>query len=132
VTPIDALHDLVGTQIGLSDWLVIDQRRLDQYELAVGPQPVDAVPPFLLLSLLPYLLSNVSLPAGNPRAMINYGLDRVKVGATVAVGERVRARAFLEGVEVIGESVQLRRKVDVEKETGEQSLEAITLTRLVF
>jgi hypothetical protein len=93
---------------------------------------MDRVPPFLLLSLLPYLLANMSLPTGNPTATINYGLDRVEPGATVTAGERVRARAFLEGVEVIGESVQLRRRALVEKESGEQALEAVTITRLVY
>ncbi len=132
MTPIDALLGLVGRQIGLSDWLVIDLDRLDLYARAVGPQPVDPVPPFLLLSLLPHLLARVSLPAGNPRATINYGLDRVEARASVAAGERVRARAFLDGVEAIGESVQMRRRAIVEKETGEPALEAITITRLVY
>jgi hypothetical protein len=132
MTSIEALQELVGSQIGLSDWLVIDRSRLAQYERAVGPQSVDPVPPFLLLSLLPHLLARVSLPAGNPRATINYGLDRMEAGATVATGERVRARAFLEGVEVTGDSVQLLRRAVVEKETGEQALEAITITRLVY
>jgi acyl dehydratase len=132
VTQIEALLGLVGTQIGLSDWLVIDPNRLDLYARAVGPQPVGPVPPFLLLSLLPYLLASVSLPAGNPRATINYGLDRVEAGVSVVAGERVRGRAFLEGVEAIGRSVQLRRRAIVEKETGEHALEATTLTRLVY
>jgi acyl dehydratase len=78
------------------------------------------------------LLAGVSLPVGEPRATINYGLDRVAAGANVAAGERVRARAFLEGVEVIGDAVQLRRRAVVEKETGENALEAVTLTRLVY
>jgi hypothetical protein len=132
VTPIEALQGLVGSQIGLSHWLVIDPGRLDLYERAVGPQPDDPVPSLFLLSLLPSLLANVSLPAGSPRATINYGLDRVVSGANVAVGERVRARAFLEGVEMIGGSVQLRRRAVVEKETGEKALVAITITRLVY
>lgn len=132
MTPIEKLQELVGSQIGLSDWLVIDPRRLDLYEQAVGPQPGNAVPPLLLLSLLPYLLANVSMPVGNPRATVNYGLDRVEPATNVVVGERVRARAFLVGVEVIGESVQLRRRAVVEKETGEHALEAVTITRLVY
>lgn len=130
--PIEALQGLVGSQIGLSDWVEIDPSRLDLYVRAVGPHPVDPVPPFLLLSLLSHLLAGVSLPVGEPRATINYGLDRVAAGANVAAGERVRARAFLEGVEVIGDAVQLRRRTVVEKETGENALEAVTLTRLVY
>jgi len=130
--PIEALQELTGSEIGLSDWLVIDPRRLDHYEQAIGPQPDDLVPPFLLLALLPRLLAEVSLPIGNPSATINYGLDRVEAAAPVGVGERVRARAFLDSVEMIGKSVQLRRRAVVEKETGEHALEAVTITRLVY
>ena len=119
-------------QIGLSDWVEIDPNRLALYERAIGAQPVDPVPPLFLLSLLPYLLADVSLPVGEPRATINYGLDRVEAGAPVAAGERVRARAFLEAVEMIGGAVQLRRRVVVEKETDEIALAAVTLTRLLY
>jgi hypothetical protein len=132
VIPLEKLQKLVGSQIGLSEWLVINPRRLDLYKQAVGQQSDNPVPPFLLLALLPHLLAEVSLPIGNPRATINYGLDRVEAVATVAVGERVRARAFLVGVEVIGESLQLRRRAAVEKVTGEHALEAVTITRLVY
>ena len=132
MTPLDALRDLVGSEIGLSDWVGIGPSRLALYERAIGPQPIDPVPPLLLLSLLPYLLAGVSLPVGEPRATINYGLDRVEAGVAVLADEKVRARTFLEGVEVIGDAVQLRRKAVVEKETGEIALVAVTLTRLIY
>lgn len=129
---LTSLEALVGQQIGLSDWFEIGPVRVALFEHAVESQPVDRVPPFLLLSLLPYLFSGVMLPTGNPRATINYGLERLESGSVVVVGERVRARALLEGVERIGDSIQIRRRVIVETEDSQMALDAVTITRLVY
>lgn len=132
MTSIDELEALVGQEIGVSPWLEIDATRVKLFQLASGAEPGGSVPPFLLLSLLPYLLSNVLLPIAPPRATINYGLERVESGAPVTVGQGVRARTTLAGVERIGDSVQVRRTATIETETGLTALIAETVTRLVY
>lgn len=67
MTSIDELEALVGQEIGVSPWLEIDATRVKLFQLASGAEPGGSVPPFLLLSLLPYLLSNVLLPIAPPR-----------------------------------------------------------------
>lgn len=132
MTSIDEVEALVGQETGVSAWLEIDAARAELFELATGVEPGGSVPPFLLLSLLPHLLPGISLPIATPRATINYGLERVESGVPVAVGQRVRARTTLAGVERIGDSVQVRRTTTIETETGLTALIAETVTRLVY
>ncbi len=98
----DELMTLVGTEIGVSEWEVIDQDRIDAFADATGDHQwihVDrdraAQGPFggtiahgyLTLSLLPALLADQELPVPTPRMGINYGLDRTRFITPVPVGE---------------------------------------------
>lgn len=130
---LESLEALLGQEIGVGDWLEVDADRVARFEAAVGRPTRDGlVPPLLLLSLIPHLLSGITLPVVTPSATINYGLERSEGGVAVAIGDRVRARASLAGIDRIGTSVQLRRSVTVETETGRTALRAETVTRLVY
>src|SRR5512137_2592639 len=87
------LKALVGREIGLSDWFPITQERVDAFaactedrqwihvdreRAAEGPLGGTVAHGFLLLSLLPYWLSQSPLLRGGFRMAVNYGLNRVR------------------------------------------------------
>jgi acyl dehydratase len=98
------LQALVGTELGRSDWLAIDQPRIDAFAQATGDQQWIHVDPvraaaspfgatvahgFLTLSLVP-MLSKASFQIGDVRMGVNYGVNRVRFPSPVRVGSRVR------------------------------------------
>jgi acyl dehydratase len=111
--PVDQLAGYVGKEVGVSDWLTVDQERinafadatLDHQFIHVDPEAAKMTPwgttiahGFLTLSLLPYLTSQVSiLPEGMVMA-INYGSDKVRFLEPVRVGSDIRARVVLTDV----------------------------------
>lgn len=142
------LETLIGTEIGVSPWLTIDQERIGLFADATGDHQWIHVEPeraalgpfgstiahgFLTLSLLPGLLAEVELPGPIPKLTINYGLDRVRFPAPVRVGSRVRAHMELMSVEEVPGGLQIKRKVTVEVEGQEKpACVAETLTRWVL
>jgi acyl dehydratase len=112
---LDALRARVGQELGVSDWLTIDQTRIDRFADCTGDRQwihVDVErarreSPFggpvahgyLTLSLLaPTALEIIIRPAGITQAF-NYGLERVRFISPVKVGSRVRNRIKLLAVE---------------------------------
>ena len=107
---VSELSSLIGTELGVTDWLEIDQDRvnafadatLDHQFIHVDPERAAATPfggtiahGFLTLSLLPFFLETAA-PAIEGTAMaINYGSDKVRFLQPVKVGSRVRARTTL-------------------------------------
>ena len=100
------LPKLVGQEIGVSDWLLIDQERVDKFADATGDHQwihVDvarakAVPflggtiahGYLTLSLIPYLSAGLFEVSGRTHGL-NYGTDKVRFLTMVPVGKRVCA-----------------------------------------
>jgi acyl dehydratase len=108
-------RDFVGREIGLSDWLLVDQRRIDLFAEATGddywihtdPARARAESPFgttvahgfLTLSLLvPLYYQCVRRPEEGVTAL-NYGIDRVRFIAPVKEGDRIRARFVLDEID---------------------------------
>jgi acyl dehydratase len=127
---IDKLPELVGKELGVSDWLEVTQEQVNTFADATGDHQwihVDvekaAQGPFggtiahgyLTLSLLPVLLSSISRVDGI-RMGINYGLNRVRFLSPVRVGSRIRARSVLKEVTKIPDGVQAALDVTVEIE----------------
>ena len=109
------LDQFVGQEMGVTDWVQLDQKRIDEFAHCTGDDQwihVDAEraareSPFkatiahgyLTLSLVgPAQLTTWIRPAGITTAL-NYGLDRVRFVAAVVSGSRVRCRVKLVGVE---------------------------------
>lgn len=101
---IDAVRAAVGTHLGYSDWLTIEQHRVDRFAEATGDfqwihvdQERAAQGPFggtiahgyLTISLLPVLMGEVVTFDGLAMAM-NYGNNKVRFTAPVRVGSRIR------------------------------------------
>lgn len=107
----DELESLVGQEIGVSDWHVIDQDRVNLFADATGDHQwihIDVeratkemgspiAHGYLTLSLLPMLSAEVLRVEGVTRG-INYGSDKVRFTNMVPVGSKVRLRQALKSV----------------------------------
>ena len=110
IKSIDGAKELEGEEIGLSDWVVIDQHRIDQFAEATGdhqwihvdteraanelPDGKTIAHGYLTLSLVPSLAANF-LEFENLARAINFGANKVRFYTPVHVGARVRARAVI-------------------------------------
>lgn len=111
-----SIHELanhVGQELGVSDWFLIDQERIDTFAQATGDRQwihVDVeratrerggtiAHGFLILSLIPVLHESVT-EITDISFGLNYGLNRVRFIGPVAAGTRVRLREKLLSVEV--------------------------------
>ena len=141
---VDELRAAKGTTVGHSDWLTIDQSRIDGFadatedhqwihvdadKAAAGPFGVTIAHGFLSLSLLPKLVAQV-YRIENVKMGINYGLNRVRFTSPVPVGSKVRGVVELADVSDVTGGVQLTTKITVEIEGSERpALVAEWLTR---
>ncbi len=133
---ISDLATLVGEKIGSSDWLTIDQERIDKFAEATGDFQwihVDAeraekefvagttiAHGYLTLSLLPMLLSQIMKVEGVANG-INYGSNKVRFTNMVPTGSRVRAHQTLKDVRERGDgSLQITSEVQIEIEGQER------------
>jgi acyl dehydratase len=139
----DEVHAKVGQVLGRSDWLVIEQDRIDEFARATGdfqwihvdPERAEKGPfgatiahGWLTASLLPLLLQQIYRVEST--MAINYGVDRIRFTSPVVVGSRVRAVATLAAAEEKGPALQLRVSTVVEIEGGDKpALVAETLGR---
>lgn len=110
ITSIDDAKSLEGEEIGLTDWVVIDQHRIDQFAEATGdhqwihvdteraarelPDGKTIAHGYLTLSLVP-ALANHLLEFENLARAINFGTNKVRFYTPVYSGARVRARAVI-------------------------------------
>ena len=132
-TNIPRLADLagrVGEVLGVSDWLVVDQARIDRFAEATGDHQWIHVDParaaagpfggtvahgFLTLSLLPWFFEH-GFVVEDTRMGLNYGLDRVRFPAPVPVDSRLRAHFKLLSYEPIEGGAQLLVEATIERE----------------
>jgi acyl dehydratase len=108
ITSIDDARALEGKEVGLSDWVVIDQNRIDQFAEATTdhqwihvdteraqrelPNGKTIAHGYLTLALIPALTGNF-IEVRNLTRAINFGLNKVRFYTPVPSGARVRARA---------------------------------------
>jgi acyl dehydratase len=124
------LQALVGQEIGDSDWITVDQQRIDRFADATGDHQWIHVDPqraaqgpfgttvahgFLTLSLLPEMAASAFEVRGS-RMGVNYGLNRVRFPAPVPVDSRLRGRFKLLSHEPIDGGVQMVLEVTMERE----------------
>ena len=141
------LEAMVGQELGVGDWVDVDQDRINGFAEATGDHQWIHVDPeraaqgpfgttiahgYLTLSLIPSL-GGGGLPVTGAKMGINYGLDRVRFIAPVKVGSRVRARRKLLEVKEGEGFVQLKVEVTVEIEGSDKpACVAETLSRAYF
>jgi acyl dehydratase len=109
VPGLAGLEPLVGQELGFSDWLEINQERIQLFADATGDQQWIHVDPlraaqgpygktiahgYLTLSLMS-LLAGQAYEVEGLSMVVNYGLDKVRFPAPVPVGSRIRNRLVL-------------------------------------
>ncbi len=118
-----------GEELGVSEWVVITQERIDLFADATGDRQWIHVDPeraadgpfgatvahgYLTLSMLPFLGAQVYAFAGDV-ARVNYGLNKVRFVSPVLVGSKIRNRVELLSVEDIdkGQRATLQHTVEI-------------------
>ena len=125
------LQALIGQPLGHSDWITVDQARVNAFAEATedrqwihvdperaktGPFGAPIAHGFLTLSLIPYFFET-GFSVRETRMVVNYGLNKVRFTAPVPVGSRLRAAFKLLAMdEVAGGAMQLTVEVAVEAE----------------
>ena len=105
---LDEIKAKVGTEIGVSDWILVDQDRIDRFAevtedrqfIHIDPVRSAAETPFggtvahgfLSLSLLSRMGEDAFLQPPNVKMGVNYGFERVRFMSPVKAGKRVRGR----------------------------------------
>ena len=105
--PVAELKDYVGKELGRSEWLTIDQERINLFAEAPGDfqfihvDPVKAAQTpfgstiahgFLSLSLMPKLMEDILILPEGVKMVVNYGLDSVRFIQPVKVDSKVRLK----------------------------------------
>jgi acyl dehydratase len=128
--PLEQIRGRVGEEVGISNWLLVDQARIgafaetteDRQFIHVDPEAAARTPfggtiahGFLSLSLLSRMAAEAMLVPETLTMAVNYGLDRVRFIAPVRSGSRIRGRFVLDSVEEKAPGqVMLRHTVTVE------------------
>lgn len=127
---LSELQGLVGSTLGVSDWLHVDQDRIDRFaavtgddqwihvdpkRAAAGPFGTSVAHGHLTLSLVPVMVRSAFMVA-DVRMTVNYGLNRVRFPAPVPSGSRLRGHFKLLTFEAIAGGAQLVVEVRTERE----------------
>ena len=129
------LDQFVGQQVGLSDWIVVDQRRIDEFADCTGDRQwihVDAerarrespyggtiAHGYLTLSLAASLTIEAGAIPHDAAAALNYGLDKARFITPVRAGARVRNRVVLQAIEDRGDGrilLTLLNRIEIDGE----------------
>jgi len=132
-TTTEELEAAVGQELGTTDWIEVDQHRVDlfadatddhqwihvdQERSAAGPFGGTIAHGYLTLSLIPMLSSRI-FAVETPGARLNYGLNKVRFPMPVRVGARIRGRATLVSLTDVpaGKQLTVAYTIEVEGET---------------
>jgi len=144
---IEELESAVGQSLGVSDWIEVDQGRIDRFADATddhqwihvdaeraksGPFGTTIAHGYLTLSLVnAFLPELISVPTA--KMGVNYGCNKVRFPAPVPVGSRIRAHGEISGAEPVPGGVQVVVRVSVEIEGGTKpACVAETVSRFLF
>ncbi|MCT9011367.1 MaoC family dehydratase [Streptomyces sp. NPDC054766] len=131
---VDELRGAVGEQLGYTDWVEIEQKRIDLFAEATGdhqwihvdPEKAAAGPfgttiahGYLTLSLLP-LFGPQLISVEGVKMGVNYGTNKVRFPAPVPVGSRLRATGTITAVDDVPGGVQVSLAFSVEREGGDK------------
>ncbi len=139
------IPSLVGTELGVSDWLEITQDRVNRFADATGDHQwihVDVeratkelgapiAHGYLVLSLIPFLAKNIIQYQGISRG-INYGSNKVRYTNTVPVGCRVRLRVKMLACDQRAGALQITNECTVEVENEERPACVAEIVSLVY
>jgi acyl dehydratase len=146
---LSSFSERVGQELGVSDWVTIDQARINTFASCTGdhqwihvdierakresPYRGPVAHGYLTLALLAPLSMQIGVIPKDAAAGLNYGIDKVRFLAPVPAGARVRLRVVLAGVEPReGGQVVMKTQNTLEMEGSEKpALIAETLALLI-
>ncbi len=115
IQSVEHLRSFVGKEIGVSDWLVVTQERINQFADATNdhqwihldveraeresPYGTTIAHGFLTLSLIVPLMASAVKFNFATKLSLNYGLNRVRFVSAVPAGSKLRARVALQSIE---------------------------------
>jgi acyl dehydratase len=127
---LQSLNELVGKEIGLTDWFIVSQERIQQFAEATedrqwihldsvraareSPYGATIAHGFLTLSLVSHLMKEMIQIQSGVRLAVNYGLNRVRFPAPVLANSRIRARVTLLSLKELADSVEATHFVTIE------------------
>lgn len=131
---------LKGKEIGTSEWLEVNQERINQFADATldhqwihvdaerakeGPFGQTIVHGYLTLSLLPHMWGEI-ITVNNIKMMVNYGMDKMKFGQAVLSGSSLRLVASLHDIQNLRGICKAEVKFKIEiKDQRKPALEGI-------
>jgi acyl dehydratase len=131
IETLDELKAMTGRELGVSDWFVVTQDRINKFADATGdhqwihidceraeresPYAKTIAHGFLTLSLVSHFIKEV-LQLNGVRMAINYGLNRVRFPSPVLADSNIRARVALQSVKELPEGVEVAYLITVESE----------------
>lgn len=149
ITSIDDAIAWAGQPLGVSDWKVIDQKRIEEFAevtedhqwihvdvdraAAESPYGATIAHGFLTLSLIPVLCQQ-NYRVENRKMGINYGLNKVRFLAPVVAGSRVRVRSELLDVTKVADDIvnlTIRNTVEIDG-SDKPAAVADMITRIIF
>ena len=129
IKSIDDAKALEGQEVGVSDWVIIDQERINQFAEATNdfqwihvdeeraaaelPDGKTIAHGYLTLSLIPALTGKF-IHVENLTRALNFGSNKVRFYSMVPVGSRVRARAVIKQARKRAGALHLLSVISVE------------------
>jgi acyl dehydratase len=123
-----------GTELGPTDWLLVDQARIDQFAHATddhqwihvdperaanGPYGSTIAHGLLTLSLLPHFMHHL-YRVDNVAMAINYGFNKIRFITPVPVGSRLRAASKITAVAEVADGLQATLATTIEVEGSDK------------
>lgn len=135
IKSIDDAQSLIGEEVGLSDWMLIDQHRIDQFAEATAdhqwihvdteraarelPDGKTIAHGYLTIALIPALTCNF-IHVENLVRTVNFGLNKVRFIAPIPVGSRLRGRSIVLQAQQRADALLLTSRVRIEVEGQKQ------------
>ncbi len=136
IEDLDDLKSFAGREIGMTDWLVVTQERIQQFAEAtedrqwihVDPERAKRESPyrttiahgFLTLSILSFLMKQAIQIKSGVRMAVNYGLNRVRFPSPVRADSKIRGRFTLLTLKEVSNAFEAVFSVSVESEGAEK------------
>lgn len=138
---------LVGCQVGLSDWILVDQERINRFADATDdhqwihtdperaarelPLGTTCAHGYLTISLIPGLIENIIQFEGLERT-INFGLNKARFRSMVPAGSKLRVRVVLKSARKRAGALQAFLDCAVEMEGRERPVASVECVVMYF
>jgi acyl dehydratase len=136
IEDLEDLKSFAGREIGMTDWFVVTQERIQQFAEATedqqwihvdrerakreSPYHTTIAHGFLTLSLLSFLMKQAIQIKGGVRMAVNYGLNRVRFPSPVRADSKIRGRFTLLTLKEVSNAFEAVFSVTVESEGAEK------------